>query len=414
MLAAEQQLIDQGTSIGALMEQAGQGAAQEIWRISGDIPTLVLCGPGNNGGDGYVIAEWLRLKGVPVAVASMSEPKTNASKNASNLWHGPTFSIEIAEPRQQIVDCIFGTGLQRPVSGDLLDQYLRLCRGASKRVAVDVPSGVDSNTGRLLSEIPDFDLTIALGAYKPSHFLAPARSKMGHVVGVNIDVSSKSNVRVMERPIIGVPNSDDHKYTRGLVTIIAGKMHGAAKLSALAAQCSGAGYVKILAPPDFNSPESSIVVETCHNSDKLTELLDDDRIGVVAIGPGLARDDEAANILMQVLETNHKLVLDADALTVLGASFAERIRDRKQETIATPHAGEFANVFKEITSCKLEDARALACDARATILYKGSDTVIAAPDSNALVSNTANPWLSTAGTGDVLTGIIAARSCHRR
>lgn len=409
MLAAEEELIDQGTTIEALMERAGQGAAQEIWRISRDMPSLVLCGPGNNGGDGYVIAQWLREKGVDVSVAVSGDPKTDAARNAHALWKGETCSIEEAKSKPQIIDCLFGTGLQRPMVGSLLDHYCRLCDKSRRSFAVDVPSGIDSDTGQLLNIVPDFTVTIALGATKPAHYLEPARSKMGHIVGVDIGITSKSDVRVMNMPVLSRPKAEDHKYSRGLVVIVAGEMHGAAKLAALAAQQSGAGYVKLFAPRAFESPAASIVASFYDNPEQLAELLDDRRIDAVAIGPGLGRGDDARAIVDQVLKCNHKLVLDADALTVLGKEFAKQLKNLDQPVIATPHAGEFKTISGQSSASKIDDTMILAKEAGSTILNKGSDTVIASSDGNAALSKTASPWLSTAGTGDVLTGIIAAR-----
>ncbi|MEP2988930.1 MAG: NAD(P)H-hydrate dehydratase [Parasphingorhabdus sp.] len=409
MLAAENRLIDQGTTIDALMKRAGQGAAQQIWRISRDMPTLVLCGPGNNGGDGYVIAEWLRKKGVPISVASAGEPKTDAAKKACSLWRGDTFSIEDAASHNQIIDCLFGTGLQRPITGKLLAKYLKLCENAKKCIAIDVPSGADSDTGHLLNDIPDFDMTIALGATKPSHYIEPARSKSGSVLPVNIGIDAVSDARVLSKPLISRPKSMDHKYTRGLVAIVAGEMHGAAKLTALAAQSSGAGYVKIFASSDFEAPHASIVICSYGDPHKLSELLGDHRIGAIAIGPGLGRTDGARSVLDQALDSEADLVLDADALTVLDESFVEKVKTRKQAIIATPHAGEFSAINGIPSVNKIDDTAALAKAANITMLHKGSDTVISDTNGNVALSNSSNSWLSAAGTGDVLAGIIAAR-----
>ncbi len=409
MLAAEEKLINQGTSVEILMEQAGQGAAQQIWRVSHDMPTLVLCGPGNNGGDGYVVAEWLRKKGVSVSVAAACEPKTDAAKNAHSLWQGKTYTIDNAEPKPQVIDCLFGTGLQRPVAGNLIERYLHYCENARKRIAIDVPSGVDSDTGQLLNKVPDFDLTIALGAVKPAHFIEPVRSKMGHIVAVDIGIDAESDVRVLKKPVVVRPKATDHKYTRGMVVVVAGEMPGAAKLTALAAQYSGAGYVKIFASPGFEAPHASIVVNCYESPKELAELLSDQRISVVAIGPGLGRDSKVGKIVDQVLDGNRKLVIDADALTVLGDAFVDKLKNLQQPVIATPHTGEFYAIYNDAGTSKIDATQTLAKASHATILHKGSDTVIAGPIGNSVLSNISCSWLSTAGTGDILTGIVAAR-----
>lgn len=409
MLAAENSLIDEGTFVDVLMQRAGQGAAQQIWRVSGNLPTLVLCGPGNNGGDGYVIAEWLRKKGVPVVIAATGEPKTNAAENARSLWKGDVLTIEDASSTQQVIDCLFGTGLRRPVSGNLLERYLQLCNEAKMCVAIDVPSGVETDTAQLLNEVPDFDLTIALGATKPAHFIEPARSKAGTVLPVDIGIDATSNIRVVSKPCISAPDAKDHKYTRGFVAIVAGKMPGAAQLSALAAQNTGAGYVKIFAPQSFRSPHASIVVQNYDNVSELSELLKDDRLDAVVLGPGLGRDTHAEAIVDTVLESDHQLVIDADALTVLGKSFSKSVSERSQATIATPHYGEFQQIVDEANEDKIYCTQTLAKKANATILNKGSDTVIAQSTGDVALTSISNSWLSTAGTGDVLSGIIAAR-----
>lgn len=409
MKLAEQVLIDSGVSVQELMRRAGQGAAQMIWRIAAGMPTLVLCGPGNNGGDGYVIAQWLLEKGVDVSVAAPLEPTTEAAQHAKSLWRGKTAALTDAQPAAQFVDCLFGTGLTRTIGDDWFDHFLRLFAGAKRRVAIDLPSGVESDHGRLLNDIPAFDTTIALGAFKPSHFLEPARSKMGNLVEINIGIAADSNLGILNKPRISRPSSQDHKYSRGLVAVVAGVMPGAAQLTAMAAQKSGAGYVKIFASPGFRSPHPSIVVETVEDMGELQQKLSDRRISAIILGPGLGRDERAKDSLDMALAADAPLVIDADALTVAGAQFADLVKGRSAHTIATPHAGEFASLTTNPLQYKLNDSRQLAGQAECTILLKGSDTVIVSSDGKAAISAQSCPWLSTAGTGDILAGIIASR-----
>ena len=409
MQQAEQLLIDAGTSVEQLMLRAGEGAAEYIWRMSADIPSLVMCGPGNNGGDGYVIAQWLLKKGVAVTVAASGDPKTDAAKDAKSKWRGETISLSEAESSQQVIDCIFGTGLTRAIEGDLWQQIDRLLSAADRRVAIDVPSGVQSDTGKLFNDLPNFDLTISLGAYKPAHFLTPSRSIMGNIVGVDIGVSAASKTQILDRPQIEPPSYRDHKYTRGLVAVVAGKMHGAAKLTALAAQQSGAGYVKIIAPEGFVSPSHSIVVEHYSSTKQLSDALSDPRISAIVVGPGLGRDADAQEILDVTLQSNKPMLLDADALVLMGMKFAARIKKLEMPIIATPHSGEFAQIYSNGGASKIELVADLAMRSGAVILAKGSDTVIAGPDQNTCLGAASSSWLSTAGTGDVLSGIIASR-----
>ena len=409
MQQAEQAVIESGTSVDELMRRAGQGAAQMIWRIAAAQQTLLLCGPGNNGGDGYVIAQWLLEKGVDVTVAAPLEPKTDAARHARSLWTGPTVTLADARPAPQFVDCLFGTGLTRAVGDDWFADFSRLFAGAKRRVAIDLPSGVESDHGTLLNDIGAFDTTIALGAFKPSHFLEPARSKMGNLVGIDIGITANSRLGILTQPRLLGPSSDDHKYSRGLVAVVAGAMQGAARLTAMAAQKAGAGYVKIFAAPGFETPHPSIVVETVADIAELRKKLSDSRISAIAIGPGLGRDGHAEDLLTAALDSDAPLVIDADALTVAGAQFSDMIKSRSAETIATPHAGEFAGMMRDGLQDRLDDSRKLARQSGCTILLKGPDTVIVRPDDAASIAAQSWPWLSTAGTGDVLAGMIASR-----
>jgi hydroxyethylthiazole kinase-like uncharacterized protein yjeF len=409
MQIAEQVLIDGGVSVDELMQAAGQGAAQMIWRISADLPTMVLCGPGNNGGDGYVIAQWLLEKDVDVCVAAPLEPKTAAACHAKSLWRGKTISPADAQPAAQFVDCLFGTGLTRAVGDDWFGDFARLFAGAKRRIAIDLPSGVDSDHGTCLNQIEPFDITIALGAFKPSHLLEPARSKMGDLVGIDIGIAAESALAVLPKPRLSHPTAQDHKYSRGLVAVVAGAMAGAAQLTAMAVQRSGAGYVKIFAPPGFEAPHPSIVVETVRDIAELREKLADDRISALVVGPGLGRDERAKAVLSAALAVDVPLVLDADALMVAGSQFNELVAGRAAETVATPHAGEFICLTSSALRHKIDDSRKLAAQSGCNILLKGSDTVIVSPDGKASISAHSCPWLSTAGTGDILAGIIASR-----
>mgnify|MGYP003662508094 CR=1 FL=1 len=409
MKLAEQRLIDSGISVQELMRRAGQGAAQMIWRIAADMPTLVLCGPGNNGGDGYVIAQWLLEKDVDVSIAAPLEPTTEAAQHAKSLWRGRTIALTDAQPAAQLVDCLFGTGLTRSVGDEWFGHFSRLFAGAKRRVAIDLPSGVESDHGTLLNDIPAFDTTIALGAFKPSHLLEPTRSIMGNLVGIDIGIAADSDLEILSKPEISAPTSQDHKYSRGLVAVVAGAMPGAAQLTAMAAQKSGAGYVKIFASSGFESPHPSIVVEAVQDMADLQQKLSDKRISAIILGPGLGRDQRAKDLLTTALAVDAPLVIDADALTVAGTQFSDLVKERSAETIATPHAGEFASLTKEALQYKFDDSRKLAKQAECSILLKGSDTVIVSPEGKAFISAQTCPWLSTAGSGDVLTGIIASR-----
>ncbi|MBW8754668.1 MAG: NAD(P)H-hydrate dehydratase [Sphingomonadales bacterium] len=402
MRAAEEALIGAGSSVDALMQIAGRGAADYVWRIGGRHHRVtVLCGPGNNGGDGYVIAEAIRERGGKVAVLPAVEPKTAAAKNARALYRGEVLAPD-AEPHGEVfVDCLFGSGLTRPLSEDHVALLGRLVASHRHAVAVDLPSGVESDTGALLNpDLPGFDLTIALGAWKFAHFLMPASATMGAMRLVDIGVDPvRGAATVLRRPKLAAPAADAHKYRRGLLAVVGGAMPGAALLACKAAQGGGAGYVKLLA--ERAAAPADLVVDAT----PLTDAIADKRIAALLIGPGLGRNGAAQKCLAAALGASAPAVLDADALLLLDKP--------PREAIATPHEGEFKQLEK-IFACAGEGAKpvralALARASGMVIVAKGPDTVIAAPDGRLACAARASSWLSVAGTGDVLAGAIASR-----
>ena len=375
MRAAEEAAIASGTSVEALMERAGKAAAEAIWRYAGPLPALILCGPGNNGGDGQVIARELRARGVEVRVATPGDPR----------W----------EAAPLLIDALFGTGLSRPLEAPLAQRLLDVAARAKVRVAIDLPSGAATDDGRLLSPVPDFDLTVTFQTLKPSHLLQPAARHMGRIVVADIGIAAASRLAEIGPAAPLEPGPGDHKYTRGYVAVLAGEMPGASALAAAAALRAGAGYVRLIGLHAAGVP--SAVVQG--PGDPAT-LLADRRVGAVILGPGLGGGAAAGRLLDLALASGRFLVLDADALVekCLGPN-----------AILTPHEGEFARLFPSLEGSKLEKARAAAAQSGAVIVYKGADTVVAAPDGRAAIAPLAPAWLATAGTGDVLTGIVAAR-----
>ncbi|MCB2080151.1 MAG: NAD(P)H-hydrate dehydratase [Novosphingobium sp.] len=412
MRAAEEVLIAAGSSVDDLMHIAGHGAAEWVWRLAGHGRVTVLCGPGNNGGDGYVIAEAIREKGGDVRVIAATDAKTNAARNARSLFQGevlhPGVDPDAANTRGDVlVDCLFGSGLTRPLDSDMLALLTGLAAQHRHCVAIDLPSGVQSDNGLLLNDgLPDYDLTVCLGAWKFAHFLMPARAMLGEIrlVGIGCDAVDGA-ARAISRPRVPVPAADAHKYRRGLLAVVGGEMPGASVLASLAAQGAGAGYVKLFADDPRDVP-SDIVVD----SGRLSKVLTDDRNSAVLVGPGLGRDGKARERLATALADPVAVVLDADALVLLGE---RQLSERQAETIATPHDGELV-ALERVFDCdgigsKVERARALARASGMVIVAKGPDTVVAAPDGRTACASAASSWLSTAGTGDVLAGIIASR-----
>jgi len=400
MRAAEAQAIAAGTSVETLMERAGRAAAEAIWRFAGPVPALVLCGPGNNGGDGYVIARALRERGVQVRVAALGEPQSPAAKAACAAWGGEIGSLADAQPAPLLVDALFGTGLTRGLHEATASALMRLAGAARVRVAVDLPSGASTNDGSLLSPVPDYDLTITFATLKPSHFLQPAARHMGRIVAADIGVRAESVLLEIGGPHLAPPGPDDHKYSRGYVAVVAGEMPGASALTAAAAARAGAGYVRLTNAEHVPGVPHAVVQGQA--------AADDPRIGATAVGPGLGLGAEGLALLDQALNACHPLVLDADAITLLGRSRRSDLRHLRHTPILTPHAGEFVRLFSSDGASKLEQARSAAAESGAVIVFKGSDTIVAAPDGRAAIAPPASHWLASAGTGDVLTGIIAA------
>lgn len=408
MRAAEDALIKGGTSVDALMQCAGRGAAEYVWRMAAGRPVTVLCGPGNNGGDGYVIAEVIRERGGAAIVVAAMDPVTDAARTARALFQGVVRSPSDLPQGEVLVDCLFGSGLTRPLSSEHLALLQALCVSHRHRIAIDLPSGVDSDRGLLLNQsLPQFDLTIALGAWKFAHFLMPASATMGAQKLVEIGVAEvEGAARRIARPHFSSPAPADHKYTRGLLAVVGGAMPGAAVLAANAAQGAGAGYVKLFADIAPGSVPADLVVET----GKLSDVLSDDRNRAILAGPGLGRDGAARERLAVALADPVPAVLDADALVLLAP---RNLAERRAPTIATPHEGELAALERAFdcdgAGSKVERATALARASGLFVVAKGPDTVVAAPDGRLACAPRASSWLSTAGTGDVLAGTIASR-----
>ncbi len=439
MRAAEDAVIATGVSVETLMERAGTAIAHAVRRLAGVNEILILCGPGNNGGDGYVAARVLAEMGLAVRVAALSEPKTDAAKSARAGWGGPVETLAEAKPSAVLVDALFGTGLTRPLDAittptpnrspadagaqsrpsreplelswapasagerSTVERLYSLANAAQVSIAVDLPSGLATDSGKALSEPPIFDLTVALGAVKPAHLLQPAARYCGQFRLLDIGVPTASQAEVLKAPSLPTPSPDSHKYTRGMVAIIAGTMTGAADLAALAAMRAGAGYVTLLG--DSQGPPHALV-----RAPFTGHALANDRIGALVIGPGLGRDDLAKARLDTSLNAGHPLIIDGDALRLIDP---ERIKALKVPVILTPHAGEFDALFGNSDDDKITRARDAATRANAIVVFKGADTVIAAPDGRVRVAQGARDWLSTAGTGDVLAGAIGAMLAAR-
>ena len=402
-----------GIPVTRLMEAAGRAVARAARRF-GPCRTLVLCGPGNNGGDGYVAARLLAEQGWPIAVAALGPPRARSpAEGAAKRWHGPNVPLSAAEAGRAtlVVDAFFGAGLTRPLPDEAADAL-----AAARRVlAVDVPSGVDGATGQALGRVRAADLTVTFFRRKPGHLLLPGRDLCGEVLLADIGLPGSVLDEIQVRAWRNSPaqwrlphlDRESHKYTRGHATVLGGPaMTGAARLAASGARGVGAGLLTIAAPRDEGSAgdiyRASVEAGVIVSDAPLDELLHDDRRRAWVCGPGLGPERARAE-LPKLVAAGRQVVADADALGA-HAGDPEALRGC---AVLTPHAGEFAKLFGPIGNDRLAAVRAAAKRVGAVVLLKGADTCVADPDGRVLVNDSAPPWLATAGAGDVLAGIVA-------
>ncbi|MEO3471779.1 NAD(P)H-hydrate dehydratase [Roseomonas sp. CAU 1739] len=397
-----------------LMDAAGRAVARAAMRRFRPCRTLVLAGPGNNGGDGYVAARLLDQAGWPVAVAALAPPRPGSDAAAAAArWSGPVvpFASREAARAGLVIDAVFGAGLARPVEGLVADA---LAAAGGPVLAVDVPSGLDGATGQVKGFAPRAALTVTFFRAKPGHLLMPGREFCGDLFVADIGLPPAVLAAVGPRCWqaapglwrLPAPGPAAHKYSRGHVTILAGAgMTGAARLAAAGARRSGAGLVTLLAPDRatgdvLRGGDPGVIVTEA----PLAGLLADGRRATWVIGPGLSADDTTLDTLAAVLTAGRQVVADAGALGA-AANRPERLRGA---TVLTPHEGEFTRLFGAPGDDRLAATRRAAALTGAVVLLKGPDSVIAAPDGRAAINRHAPAWLATGGTGDVLAGIIAA------
>jgi ADP-dependent NAD(P)H-hydrate dehydratase / NAD(P)H-hydrate epimerase len=392
----------------SLMEAAGRAVARAIKRHASPCQVLVLAGPGNNGGDGYVVARLLRQDGWPVCLAALAPPRGGSdAEAAARLWHGPIvpFTPAEAERAHLVVDAVFGAGLARPVDGVAAETL----RTARRIVAVDVPSGVDGANGLVRGHASGAEMTVTFFRLKPGHLLLPGRDLCGRIELADIGIPDSVLPAIKPDTFANLPAlwrlptlaSDAHKYSRGHVTVVGGaEMTGASRLAAEAARRAGAGMVTIAARGSasvYRGGEPGLLVSEAD----LPSLLADKRRAFWVCGPGLGAD-EARIVFPSLIAAKRTVVADADVFS----AFAGSPDGLRGAAVLTPHAGEFARVFGDIAPDRLSAARAAAKRTGAVVLLKGADTVVAAPDGKAAINLSAPPWLATAGAGDVLSGVI--------
>ena len=415
-----------------LMENAGRAVADAVARRWSRRPALVLCGPGNNGGDGFVAARILAERGWPVRLALLGERaalKGDAAA-AAVRWTGPIDGLGEAlgagalEGAALVVDALFGAGLGRPIEGAAAAVIAALEARRLPVVAVDVPSGVDGASGEISGSAPHAVLTVTFFRRKPGHLLLPGRLHCGETLVAPIGIRSTVLDRIA--PTVAANHPDwwqgcfpwpgplSHKYTRGHALVAGGAvMTGAGRLAARAAARIGAGLVTVAAPdsafPVYAAALTGVLVQPAGGIDAFRGLLADRRRNAALIGPGAGLGPETREKVLAILDAGKQAVLDADALSVFAddppALFAAIRAARAPTPVLTPHAGEFARLFDR-SGGKLDHAPRAARASGAVVLLKGADTVVAAPDGRAAVSEGAPAELATAGSGDVLAGMV--------
>ncbi|PZQ63583.1 MAG: bifunctional ADP-dependent NAD(P)H-hydrate dehydratase/NAD(P)H-hydrate epimerase [Phenylobacterium zucineum] len=418
MTAADAAAIAAGTPGEVLMERAGQVAADAILARFEAQPVTVLCGPGNNGGDGYVIARLLDDAGFQVEVRALAEPATDDARAMRARWSGVVRPLKGPIPDGLVVDALFGAGLSRPLGGVAADAVSALAGRAEQVIAIDVPSGVDGDTGQVRGPAVCAGLTVTFHARKPAHVLEPGRGLCGEVVVGDIGLADTRSKLMENGPDLWLgrfpwPTATSHKHARGRLIVISGDAWntGAARLSARAGLRIGAGLVTIYSPEEAlasNAAHLEAVMLKPFATDLELEQAADAADAAV-IGPAAGVTDTTLLNVLALARTGAALVIDADAITVFRDDPEELFSVLDRDDVLTPHPGEFERLFPGVmkgAAQRIAAARLAAERAGAVVLLKGADTVIAAPDGRAAVNVNGSPWLATAGSGDVLAGFI--------
>ena len=436
MERADRLTIAAGTPGFALMLSAGQAVAAAAMDLVKEGPILVIAGPGNNGGDGFVAAAELAARGREVQVILLCERESlqGDAASAARGWKYPVlpFNPQAIGKPALIVDALFGAGLDRAVKGDPFAMIEAINANDAPVLAVDLPSGISGTTGSVMGIAVNATETITFFRRKPAHLLLPGRIHCGRVRVADIGIEARVLAEIAPKTFENVPSSwksafpvpkiDGHKYTRGHVIVVSGGLAatGAARLSARGALRAGAGLVTLVSPRDALAVNASalmaIMVRGVDTVIEFAEALDDKRFNACVIGPGAGVGERTRDFVLTTLSAKRAVVLDADALTSFAEAPDHLFEAVKQshdpQVVLTPHEGEFPRLFSDISnkhslSSKLERVRDAAERAGAVVLLKGPDTVVASPDGRATIAANAPPWLATAGAGDVLSGMIA-------
>jgi hydroxyethylthiazole kinase-like uncharacterized protein yjeF len=428
MAQADRLTIESGTRSHELMESAGLSVVEAIVERYYQRSVLVLCGPGNNGGDGFVIARHLKDRGWPVTlrlVGNRADLKGDAAQAAAQ-WTGRADPPDLADDFDHadlVVDALLGAGLDRDIEGDLAEVIDAANRSGRPIVSVDIPSGIDGATGTARGTAIKATMTVTFFRKKPGHLLLPGRVHCGTTLVADIGIGPRVLQTIAPRADentpglwqVPTPQLGGHKYDRGHAIVVSGGplQSGAARLSALGALRAGAGLVSLAGPRDallvHAAHVTAIMLKPAETPDELAALLSDARLNAVVVGPGLGVETARA-YAEAALGSAAGVVLDADALTAYAGdvgALSTRTRERGGKVVLTPHEGEFARLFGA-EGDKLARARRAADETGAILVLKGADTVIAEPGGRVRINANAPAALGTAGAGDVLCGVIAA------
>ncbi len=437
MAQADRLAIQAGVSGLGLMEAAGAAVADEVARRFPDAGVVaVLCGPGNNGGDGFVAARHLLERGYAVRLGfngDIGRLPPDAASMAKD-WTGAVepLDAELLARADVVVDALFGAGLARPIEGKLAALIEAVNESGIPAVAVDVPSGIDGTTGAIQGVAVRAMATVTFFRLKPGHLLLPGREACGEVRLADIGIPESVLGVVKPRTFVNDPaqwlhdfpwpEPQAHKYARGHAVVLSGPAFstGAARLGAIGALRAGAGLVTVASPRealDINANQlTAIMLRQADNAAELADLLADERKNAVLIGPGAGVSERTKAMVLTALASKAAMVLDADALTSFAMdapTLFAAIAHRDAPVVLTPHEGEFARLFGSEAGGKLSRSRAAAARSGAIVLLKGADTVVAAPGGTASINATTSSWLATAGSGDVLAGMVLGLLAER-
>ncbi len=426
MARADAAAIARGVPGSSLMEAAGGAVAGVVMDAYPRQPVMVLCGPGNNGGDGFVAARHLKAAGWPVRLGLLGDRAAlqGDAAWACGTWTGKveTAGNSLLDERPLVIDALFGAGLSRPVDGVAGSLVDRMNDDRLTVVAVDVPSGLHGDTGAVLGRAPHAARTVTFFRAKPGHYSLEGLRRCGVLSIVDIGTPGGVLEEIAPQLWLNAPplwrgallrrDPGDHKYVRGHGTILGGALAtGAARLAAFAARRTGAGLVTIAVPGSslavYQAAEPGNLIVPCDDGRAFAELLVDERRNAILVGPGSGVEERTHASALAALATRRAVVLDADAITMLSRQPQELTEAVRGPVLLTPHEGEFRRLFPDLDAVpgKVERARAAARRSGATVLLKGPDTVIAAPDGRAVINVHASASLATAGAGDVLAGI---------